>query len=180
MGKKVLIITTSLRANSNSDGLAKAFARGAQEAGNVVETVSLKGKNISFCRGCLICQKTQECVIRDDASLIAQKALNADVLVFATPVYYYGMSGQLKTLLDRCNPLFSSSYAFREIYLLAAAAEDEKDTVTGTATGIRGWVDCFEKARFAGMVFAGGVNESGAVQGHPAEEKAYELGKSVE
>lgn len=179
MGKKVLIITSSLRTNSNSDGLAEAFARGAREAGNMVETVSLKGKDIGFCRGCLICQKTQECVILDDASRIAQKALNADVLVFATPVYYYGMSGQLKTLLDRCNPLFSSSYAFREIYLLAAAAEDEKDTVTGTVTGIRGWVDCFEDAHFSGMIFAGGVNESGAIQSHPAVEKAYELGKSV-
>lgn len=179
MGKKVLIITSSLRANSNSDGLAEAFARGAREAGNMVETVSLKGKDIGFCRGCLICQKTQECVIRDDASRIAQKALNADVLVFATPVYYYGMSGQLKTLLDRCNPLFSSSYTFREIYLLAAAAEDEKDTVTGAVTGIRGWVDCFEDAHFSGMIFAGGVNESGAIQSHPAVEKAYELGKSV-
>lgn len=179
MGKKVLIITSSLRTNSNSDGLAEAFARGAREAGNMVETVSLKGKDIGFCRGCLICQKTQECVIRDDASRIAQKALNADVLVFATPVYYYGMSGQLKTLLDRCNPLFSSSYAFREIYLLAAAAEDEKDTVTGTVTGIRGWVNCFEDAHFSGMIFAGGVNESGTIQSHPAVEKAYELGKSV-
>lgn len=180
MGKKVLMITSSLRANSNSDGLAEAFARGAQEAGNVVEIVSLKGKNIGFCKGCLVCQKTQECVIRDDAAQIAKKVLNADVLVFATPVYYYGMSGQLKTLLDRCNPLFSSSYAFREIYLLAAAAEDEKDTVTGTVTGIRGWVDCFENAQFSGMIFAGGVNESGAIQSHPAVEKAYELGKSVQ
>lgn len=179
MGKKVLIITSSLRTNSNSDGLAEAFARGAREAGNMVETVSLKGKDIGFCRGCLICQKTQECVIRDDASRIAQKALNTDVLVFATPVYYYGMSGQLKTLLDRCNPFFSSQYAFREVYLLAAAAEDEEDTVTGTVTGIRGWVDCFENAQFSGMIFAGGVNETGAIQGHPALERAYELGKSV-
>ncbi len=65
--KNVLIITASLRPNSNSAALAAAFADGAEAAGNAVETVSLKGKTIGFCIGCLSCQKTQTCVIRDDA-----------------------------------------------------------------------------------------------------------------
>ena len=69
--------------------------------------------------------------------------LTADVLVFATPIYYYGMCGQMKTLLDRANPLFTADYAFRDIYLLAAAAEDDKHTVDGAVTGLGGWVDCF-------------------------------------
>ena len=123
MSKKVLIITSSLRAHSNSDELAQAFARGAKEAGNTVETVSLRGKTIRFCKGCLACQETQRCIIQDNAVEIAEKVKQANVLVFATPVYYYGMAGQLKTLLDRCNPLFSSDYAFRDIYLLATAAD---------------------------------------------------------
>ena len=96
---KVLVIQTSLRAKSNSDVLAEELIRGAKEAGNEVENISLKGKEIRFCIGCLNCQKTQKCVLKDDANLIAEKALAADTLVFVTPIYYYEMSGQMKTLL---------------------------------------------------------------------------------
>jgi hypothetical protein len=95
MSKKVLIISTSPRKGSNSDALADEFAKGAMDAGNEVEKVSLIGKDIQFCRGCLACQKTKRCVIHDDADTIVQeKMLLADVLVFATPIYYYEMSGQ--------------------------------------------------------------------------------------
>lgn len=73
MSKKVLVITSSLRANSNSDALADSFADGAKSSGNTVEVISLKDKSISFCRGCMACQKTQKCVIRDDAIEIAEK-----------------------------------------------------------------------------------------------------------
>lgn len=125
MSKKILILSTSPRKNSNSDALAEEFAKGAREAGHEVEKISLIGKEIQFCRGCLACQKTMRCVIRDDADKIVQeKMLHADVLVFATPIYYYEMCGQMKTLLDRANPLYSSDYAFRDVYFIAAAAED--------------------------------------------------------
>lgn len=179
MSKKVLIISTSPRKGGNSDTLAEAFARGARESGHQVETVALRDKTIGFCKGCLACQSTQRCVIRDDADLIAQKMLTADVIAFATPVYYYGMCGQMKTMLDRANPLFTADYAFRDIYLLAAAAEEEPHTVDGTVTGLQGWVDCFEKARLAGTVFAGGVTAVGEIQGHEALDRAYEMGRNL-
>ena len=179
MGKNILIITSSLRAHSNSDTLAASFARGAKEAGNTVETVSLKGKNIGFCKGCMACLKTQKCAIRDDAAAIAQKVKNADVLVFATPVYYYSVSGQLKTVLDRCNPLFASAYAFRQVYLLATAAEEGKSAVEGSVKGMQGWINCFEKAELAGTVFAGGVDAAGEIAGRPVWEEAYEAGKEI-
>ena len=88
MSKKVLIIGTSLRKNSNSDALAKSFAEGARSAGNEGETVSLTGKNIAFRKGCLACQSIGRCVIKDDAIVLAEKMRTADVLVFATPIYY--------------------------------------------------------------------------------------------
>lgn len=179
MGKKVLIVTTSLRAHSNSDRLAEAFAEGAKAAGHDVETVSLKGKKIAFCKGCMACQKTKRCVIRDDGIDLAEKVKNAQVVVFATPVYYYGPSGQMKTVLDRCNPLFTTDYRFRDVYLAATAAEDEDDTIEGTQKGLQGWIDCFENARLAGVVFAGGVNDIGEIRGHKALEEAYEMGKAV-
>ncbi len=177
--KNVLIITGSLRANSNSDALAAAFARGAGEAGNTVETVSLKGKTIGFCIGCLACQKTQTCVIKDDAVALAEQVKDADVLVFAGPVYYYSVSGLLKTFLDRCNPLYPSDYKFRDVYFLAAAAEDDESAMEGPVKAMKGWVDCFEKARLAGTVFGGGVDAPGEIEGHAALEEAYEMGRRV-
>ncbi len=157
MPKNILIVTASLRAGSNSDELAQAFARGARDAGHSVEVVSLKDKTLTFCQGCLACQKTQTCVIRDDAADIAEKVSSADAVVFASPVYYYGIAGQLKTLLDRCNPLYSRDYVFRQIYLLATAAYEGQTVVEGSVKAVQGWVDCFEKAALAGVVFAGGV-----------------------
>lgn len=177
--KNVLIISSSLRPRSNSDALAEAFARGAAEAGNQVETISLKGKELHFCKGCLVCQKTQKCVIADDASVIVQKMYAADVLVFATPIYYYELSGQLKTLLDRANPLYTTDYHFRDVYLLTSAAEDEEQTPARSVTGLGGWIACFEHARLAGSVFAGGVNEPGEIEGHASLAFAYEMGKTV-
>jgi len=179
MSKNVLIITASLRPNSNSDALAAAFADGAREAGNDVEMVSLKGKTIGFCVGCLVCQKTQKCVLRDDAVGLAEKVKNADVLVFASPVYYYSVSGLLKTFLDRCNPLFPSGYSFRDVYFLATAADTDESTMDGSVKAVEGWVDCFEKARLAGTVFGGGVDAPGKMEGHPAVEKAREMGRKV-
>ncbi len=179
MNKKVLIITSSLRQGSNSDALAASFSQGAREAGNAVETISLKGKSIGFCVGCLACQKTQTCVIRDDAVALAEKVKNADVVVFATPVYYYGPSGLLKTFLDRCNPLYPSDYAFRDVYFLATAAEADESAMDGPVKTMEGWVDCFERARLAGTVFGGGVDAPGEIEGHDALQKAYEMGKQV-
>lgn len=179
MSKTVLVLSTSPRKGGNSDALADAFVRGAQEAGNQVEKITLYDKTIGFCKGCLSCQNTQRCIIRDDADAITQKMLTADVIAFATPIYYYGMCGQMKTLLDRANPLFPADYQFRDIYLLAAAAEADEHTVDGAVTGLQGWIDCFEKSRLAGTVFAGGVTAVGEIQGHPALQQAFDLGKTV-
>ncbi len=179
MNKKVLIISSSPRKGGNSETLAAAFAKGAQAAGNQVETVYLREKQYGFCKGCFACLKLGHCVIKDDAVDIAARMHDADVLVFATPVYYYSVSGQLKTMLDRANPLYDSDYAFTKAYLLATAAEDEPETVEGTVKAVQGWVDCFERCQLVETVFAGGVNEIGDITGHPALEKAYQVGRAV-
>lgn len=177
--KNVLIISTSPREGSNSAMLAEEFARGAQELGNAVEIISLAGKDIRFCQGCFACQKTKRCVIRDDADQIEQKMEHADVLVFATPIYYYEMSGQMKTMLDRGNPLFSSDYAFRDVYLLSTAAEDGEYVWQRAKGGLEGWIECFSKARLAGAVFGGGVTAPGDIKGHPAMAEAHRMGKNI-
>ena len=179
MRKKVLILSSSPRKGGNSETMAAAFAKGAEEVGNRVETVYLREKQYGFCKGCLACLKLRHCVIQDDAVEIAAKMHDADVLVFATPVYYYSVSGQLKTVLDRANPLFGTDYAFTKAYLLATAAEDEPETVSGTVKAVQGWVNCFPRCALAGTVFAGGVNGVGEISGHPALERAYRVGKEI-
>ena len=179
MSKKVLIISTSPRKGSNSEALSDELARGARESGNEVEKVSLSGKDIRFCRGCFVCQKTQRCVIRDDADLIEQKMEHADVLVFATPIYYYEMSGQMKTMLDRGNPMFTADYAFRDVYLICTAAEDADHVWQRAKSGLEGWIACFPKAKLAGCVFGGGTTGTCEIADSAAMTQAYELGKAV-
>lgn len=178
--KTVTIVSTSLRANSNSARLAEELARGASDAGNNVSTVTLAGKRLGFCIGCLACQKTQQCVIADDARGIAQQVKNSDVVVFATPIYYYEMSGQMKTLLDRMNPLFSSDYRFREVYLLATAADGEENAMDGAVKGLEGWIECFPKSRLAGVLRGVSIGDAGDAEKHTDMlAKAYEMGKSL-
>lgn len=177
----ILVISTSLRAKSNSDILTEKLIAGAKDAGHQVERVSLKGKNIKFCIGCLACQKTQKCVLNDDANLIAEKVKNADTLVFVTPIYYYEMCGQMKTLLDRMNPLYPSDYKFRKVYMMSVAAEDEHHVPEKAVSGLRGWIDCFEKAEFAGSLFCGGITEPGEAAAKAEKlEAAYQFGKSLQ
>ena len=100
-GKKVLVISSSPRRRGNSDQLADAFIEGAQEAGHIVEKISLHDKQIGFCKGCLGCQKTQHCILRDDMDDILPRMQQAEVIAFASPVYFYSLCGQLKTLLHQ-------------------------------------------------------------------------------
>ena len=156
-----------------------ADQRAQAQAAALGEQISLRGRSIAFCTGCLACQSAGQCVIQDDAVEIAEKMGVAEVIAFATPIYYYEMSGQMKTLLDRANALFASDYAFRDIYLLTSAAEEDDQVPARAESGLTGWIDCFEKARLAGTVFAGGVNGPGETVGHPALERARAMGRQV-
>ncbi len=177
---KVLIISTSLRKTSNSDILADEFIKGAKDAGHDVEKISLRGKKLGFCIGCLSCQKTGKCVIKDDMEEINQKIHDCDAVAFATPIYYYEMCGQMKTLLDRANPLYGSDYRFKNVYLLSTAAEDDENVDDRAIEGLCGWIECFERAKFAGTVFVGGVNGPGEIKGSEKLKEAYKLGNEVE
>ena len=116
----------------------------------------------------------------DDAVEIAEKVKEADTLVFVTPIYYYEMSGQMKTLLDRLNPLFPSDYRFRSIYMLSVAAEDDTNVPEKAVSGLPGWVDCFEKAELVDTLFCGGISDAGEAEQHKAKlEEAYEFGRCL-
>ncbi len=179
MDTKFLIISTSLRPGSNSDALARAFADGARSTGHEVETISLVGKRIGFCHGCLVCQTQKSCVIQDDANAIVDKMAASDILVFATPIYYNGMSGQMKTLLDRADSLYVRDYRFRSVYLLSTAAEIGDDVDRYAVQSLEGWLALFDRAALAGTIFAGGVNGPNQMEGHPSLARAFRMGASI-
>ena len=179
--KNVLIISTSLRAGSNSEILAHEFERGAKEANNNVEFVSLKGKNIQFCSGCLACTKNGiDCYIKDDMTELRKKVHDADVLVFATPIYYYEMSGTMKTFIDRCNPLYESDYKFTEVYLIATSAEEGEEALSRAINGLEGFVECYPRCSLKDVIDGSGINEvNEALNFKDKMQSAYLAGKNV-
>ena len=179
--KQLLVISSSFREGSNSELLAREFMRGAIAAGNEAKIVTLKGKKLGFCLGCLACQSTKDghCVQRDDADLIAQKMKSADVLCFATPIYYYGAFGQLKTMLDRANPLFPIDYAYRSVYLMCSCAEDE-NAAARAVDCVQGWIDCFEGVELRGVLCCSEGDKPGSVKERTGlKNEAYRLGKGI-
>lgn len=177
--KRIVIINSTFRKNGNSEALAKQFAAGATEAGNEVQTVDLRELQPKFCMGCLSCLKTGRCALSDGMNEILPIVSRADILVFATPVYYYCMSGQLKTFLDRLNPLYGRDNKFKEIYLLTTAADDNESAMDATVAGVRGWINCFEGVTLKDVVYGVGADAIGTIQKTAAFARAYELGKSV-
>ncbi|MBQ7205604.1 MAG: flavodoxin family protein [Muribaculaceae bacterium] len=177
--KNVVVISTSLRPGSNSHAMAERFAAGAKAAGHSVELISLRGKEIKFCIGCLSCQQTGACVFKDDVPAIMDSVLNADVVCWATPIYYYEMSGQMKTLIDRMNAMYPKDYRFRDIYLLTTAAEDEEFVPKRAEAGLQGWIDCYERSTLKAHLFCGGVNGSREIGGNPKLQEAHEMGKNI-
>ena len=180
MTKNVLIISTSIRNNANSEILAHETERGAKEAGHNVEFVSLKDKEIKFCKGCMACQKIGKCVINDDANEITLKMKNADVIVWATPIYYYEMSGQMKTLIDRANSLFATGKNFSEVYVITTSADTTKGVVQTVLNGVKGWIACFSGVKLCGYLEAGGLEDANeASERKELLEQAYNLGKNI-
>ncbi len=177
--KKVLIVSSSPRKGGNSETLARKFAEGAISAGNEVKVIAVRDVKLQFCTGCLYCQSHDRCVLGDGMNELYSEFENADVLVFATPVYYYSVSGQLKTFLDRLNPLYPRENKFKEVYLLATAAEDDEAAMNGSVSDIQGWIDCFNDVQLSGVLRGVGVAEKGDIMNTDFPEKAYQMGKNV-
>lgn len=147
MSKKVLILSSSPRRNGNSDLLCNEFMRGAAEAGHQVEKIFLKDKHINYCTGCSVCSMYgKPCPQKDDAAEVVEKMIAADVIVMATPVYFYTMSAQMKTLIDRCCARYLE-IKDKEFYFIIAAAEESVPMMERTIDGFRGFLDLPERAQ---------------------------------
>ena len=177
--KNVLILSSSPRRGGNSDTLCDEFMQGAIESGHRVEKVFLRDKTIHPCTGCGVCsQYKKPCPQKDDAAEIIGKMLAADVIVMATPVYFYAMSAQMKTLIDRCCGLYTQMQN-KEFYFIVTAAEDDQKKIERTIDTFQGFLDCLDGATIKGVVYGLGVWHAGEIKGNPAMQEAYDLGHKV-
>lgn len=179
MHKRILVITASARPLSNSEILADEFAKGARESGHEVEKVRLCDNSIQFCKGCYDCETEHHCTQHDDVESILDKMIEADVLVFATPIHFYEMSGRLKTLLDRTMPIYFKPCRFSEVYFIAASTDSNEAAMQPAVIGIQGWISCFSDVRLAGVIRGAGASMPGDAKTHPAFMKAYLAGRSA-
>lgn len=177
--KNVLIISSSPRRHGNSDLLCDMFAKGAEESGNNVEKIFLKDKEINYCIGCGVCNTTHRCVIKDDMAEILDEMVNADVIVLATPVYFYSMAAQMKTLIDRTVPRYTE-ISDKDFYFIMTAADPDRAALERTLEGFRGFTeDCLDGAREAGIIYGTGAWQIGEIKNTDAYEQAYQMGKGV-
>lgn len=181
MGKKIIVLNGSPRKNGNTSALVKAFREGAESAGHSVTEFWLGGMNIHGCRGCCAGGKNPEspCVQKDDMEKIYPAYKEADVVVLASPLYYWTISGQLKCAFDRlfavaeCDPNYTNPRK-ESALLMAAEGNGFEETVYwyDRLMGHIGWKDC-------GKVLCGGVMAVGDIEGKPELEEARKLGASI-
>lgn len=177
--KKVLILSGSPRKNGNSAALCREFARGAEESGNTVELVFLRDKKIDYCQACYYCKNHDGlCIIKDDMAEILDKMNEADVIVMASPVYFYSIDAQLKALIDRtvARWLVIKDKTF---YYIMTAAEDTSTVMDCTLECLRGLAACLKGSIEGGVIYGKGVYEPGAIKGKPVMAEAYAMGKAI-
>lgn len=177
--KKVLILSGSPRKGGNSDILCDQFAKGATEAGNQVEKIRVADQKIAPCHACYYCRGHKgECVIKDDMAEVLQKMIDADVIVLASPVYFYSIDAQLKAVIDRTVARWLEVNN-KEFYYIVTCADTEKSATLTTLDCFRAYADCVEGAKECGVIYGTGVYEKGKIEGTPAYKQAYEMGKEV-
>ena len=170
--KNILVISASPRKGGNSDVLCDEFIKGAQQAGHKAEKIFLRNFKVNYC----VCNSTHKCVQKDDMAEIMDKMVNADVIVFATPVYFYTMDAQLKTLIDRTVPRYTEMVN-KEVYYILTAADTNAANLEKTVESIRGFtLDCLDGAVEKGILYGTGVWDKGEVQSSAHMKTAYEMG----
>ena len=182
MAKKIVILNGSPRRSGNTSALVQKFTEGAESAGNTVTEFFLDKMDIHGCKGCFGGHSSQECpcVQKDDMAQIYPVVKECDVVVLATPLYYWNMSGQIRTAIDRLFALEEGDgnllrgHNRGSALLMAAEGNGFEDVLT--------YYDHLMqhlKWKNLGHVLAGGNGDVGDIGGKPELEQAYELGKSI-
>lgn len=174
---KILILTGSPHKKGTSNTLVGEFMRGAKEAGHIAEVYDCAYGDIHPCYGCDRCGMNGECIQKDDGNRVLKKLLDSDAVVFATPVYYFGMSAQLKMMIDR---FYAKNGAITcrnmDAALLATAWNDDNTVMQGIKTHFDIIFD-YLAFKNRGMILAKGAGTVGMMPKHYLDQ-AYELGKN--
>lgn len=180
MAKKIVILEGSPRKGGNTDLLSDAFMRGAKEEGSKVTKFYLAQKEIHPCMGCGACRRSEghNCVFKDkdDFEEIIQAVIGADVLVVASPVYFYSLTAQTKTAIDRFYAREMEIKDKTAYFITACAAPGEEYMETAKAC-FRGFISCFQNVVEGGIIAGPGCGDRGAVADKPVMQDAYEMGK---
>ena len=159
--------------------LAAQMAKGTIETGHTVETVYVRDLKMGFCFGCLAClPERKACVQCDDINALLPHVLEADVLVFCTPVYYYSVTSQMKTFLNRLNPLYGHLRG-KEVVYMVTAMDDSHAQLDRAMDALQGFVDCFDDMHVRARIYGGGATEKGELTATPEYNEAYHLGKQL-
>ncbi len=175
MSKNVLILAGSPRMGGNSDLLCDEFKKGAETAGHKVEKINVGKLNIGYCRACYACKKTGKCFQQDEMADTLDKIIGADVLVLASPVYFYAIDGQMKTLIDRMVARWTE-IKNKDFYYIVTAADPDKRALERSVECLRGFADCLSGINERGVIYGTGIYEKGTIKGSPAMQEAYQLG----
>lgn len=179
MSKKVLILEGSPRIHGNSDLLCDELMKGAVEAGHEVEKIRVASEKIAPCSACYYCRSHNgECVFKDDMAEVMQKMIDADVIVLASPVYFYSISAQLKAVIDRTVARWTEVENKQLYYILTMAEEDPAMSEYAIAS-LHGYAECVEGAQEKGTLVAYGVYEAGEVRNTSFMNEAYEMGRNI-
>lgn len=171
----ILVFTGSHRPRSNSTYLAESFARGAEEAGHHVDVFATAEEKIRACIGCGACKMENPCIYHDDFSEIRDTLIAADMVVFATPVYYFGMASTVKAAIDRFFSADNLIHGGKKCALIAVCGDDNPDVMDALVRQyelIRGYLNWQD----AGRVLASGLDGQGAVVDTPYVDQARQLG----
>lgn len=176
---KIVILQGSPNVNGSTALLVEAFARGAKEAGHEVRRFDVAKLKINPCCGCVSCGYEGPCIFKDDNQLLREAILSSDCIVFATPLYYYAMTAELKKVIDRFCAYNSSLHAKRmKSALLSVAWNDDDWTFDALEAHYKTLVRYCHFVDM-GSVLGGGCGSVSSTRRSPYVQKAYELGKSI-
>lgn len=178
MNKKILILSGSPRKGGNSDILCDEFMRGAQDAGHTVEKIFIRDQKIGYCNACYACRESGICVLKDGMQEVLEKMAWADVIVMASPVYFYSIDAQMKAVIDRTLAQWTK-LPDKEFYYIMTAADDEDAAFDTALACFRGFAVSLKGSKEKGIIRGGGVYEAGAVKGTKHMSAAYKMGKNV-
>ena len=179
MSKKVVVLSASPRKGGNSDTLCDQFMLGAEEAGHEIEKIFLRDKEINYCIACDTCKRNGNiCDQDDDMAEILNKMITSDVIVMATPVYFYTMDAQMKTLIDRTYSRYME-IRNKDFYFIVTAAVTRKQALERTIEEFRGFTSVLSGSKEKGIVYGTGAWNIGDIKSSSAMKEAYEMGKAV-